>query len=306
MHPYRHARSLILLPGLATLCLAPAPDVEAPHADNDVYQSLLRDGITLAGTHVAFPAPLLREGDNPDAERAALRMLAGSDGAVQELLRNSVTAPQVLRLHDMKAADGTSIRVAHLWFAVHARLEEIDPARLGARADEGKPVEAGNMRFSGRRLSDDELKQRGIARVDPKLEWYSHVSGDLLDRIQVEATDHLRATRGAGSWVFASRTDPRFDDDKEYPNRWIALRPGRQAKQGAEPRRFPGGASTTRISTLVSMPGALLVEGHFAFAEPHAWFEAAPILRSKISLVAQDQIRRLRRELVQRRATTGR
>ncbi len=306
MRPYCLVRSLLLLPCLALLCLAPAPGVEDPHAANDVYVSLLRDGITLAGTHVTFPAPLLKEGDTPDAERAALRSLAGSDSAVQELLRNSVTAPQMLRLHDVKAADGTSIRVADVWFVVHARLEEIDPAQLGSRGDDGKPVEAGNMRFSGRRLSDDELKQRGITREDPQLEWYSHATGDLLDRIHVEATDHLRATRGAGSWVFASRTDPRFDDDKQYPNHWMAMRKGGQAKESAEPRPFPGGASTTRISPLVSMPGALLVEGHFAFAEPHAWFDGAPILRSKIALVAQDQIRRLRRELAQRRSATGR
>ena len=162
------------------------------------------------------------------------------------------------------------------------------------------------MRFSGRRLSDDELKQRGITREDPKLEWYSHATGDLLDRIHVESTDHVRGTKSAGSWVFASRTDPRFDEDKQYPNQWMALRPGGQAKEKAEPRRFAGGASTTRISSLVSKPGVLLVEGHFAFAEPHAWFDGAPILRSKISLVAQDQIRRLRRELAERRSRSGR
>jgi hypothetical protein len=306
MHAYRSVRSLILFPGLAVLCLAPAPAGDAPHAANDVYQGLLRDGITLAGTRVALPAPLLHDGDTPDAERAALRKLAGSDSAVQELLRNSVTAPQILRVHDEKGADGTSIRIADLWFAVHARLEEIDPAQLGGRGDDGKPVEAANMRFSGRRLSDDDLKQRGIMREDPQLEWYTHSTGDLLDRIHVEATDHVRGTKSAASWVFASRTDPRFDDDQQYSNRWTALRTAGQAKQNAQPMRFPGGASTTRISALVSAPGVLLVEGHFVFAEPYAWFDGAPFLRSKISLVAQDQIRRHRRELAERRIKSGR
>jgi hypothetical protein len=162
------------------------------------------------------------------------------------------------------------------------------------------------MRFSGRRLSADELKQRGITSVDQGLEWYSHLTGDLLDRIQVDATDHIRGSKGPGSWVFASRTDPRFDDDKQYPNRWLPHRPGSRVEDNAASQRYSGGASTIRISALVSSPGALLVEGHFAFAEPHAWFEGAPILRSKISLVAQDQIRRLRRELAQRRPATGR
>jgi hypothetical protein len=288
------------LPGLAA---APAAEGKAPHAANDVYQSLLKNGVTLSGAHVAFPAPLLSDGDTPEAERAALLKLAGSQSAVQELLRNAVTAPQILKLRDEKAPDGTLIRAGSVWFAVHAGLDAIHPEDLGDRGAEAKPVEAGNMRFTSKLLDDEALKKRGITRSDPKLEWYTHVVGDLLDRIHVEATDHIRATKSDRSWVFASRTDPRFDDDKEFPNQWTTLGRGGQpqAKESAGPKRFPGGASTTKISQLQSQPGVLLVEGHFAFAEPRAWFDGAPILRSKISLVAQDQIRRLRRELAERR-----
>jgi hypothetical protein len=286
---------------MAVICLAGAAALDGPHASNDVYQALIRNGVTLAGTPIAFPQPLLHDGDSPDVERAALRKLAGSDGAVAELLRNSVTAPQILRLRDEKGTDGTLIRIAELWFAVHAELDEIDPARLGGRDDQGKPVEAGNMRFTTRRLGDDQLAQRKIERRDPKLEWYTHTSGNLLDRIHVESTEHVQGTKAADSWVFAGVTDRRFDDDPEYPNRWDALERGAEKKARGAARRFAGGASMTRISRLKSAPGVLLVEGHFAFAEPRAWFDGAPILRSKIALVAQDQIRRLRRELVQRR-----
>jgi hypothetical protein len=282
-------------------CAAPAQPGGDPHAANDVYQSLLHDGITLAATHVAFPAPLLTDSVTPDAERAILHKLAGSDSAVREFLRNAVTAPQILKLRDEKAADGTIIRVAELYFAVHARLEDIDPGRLGRREEDGKPVEAGNMKLSTRRMSDEALKERGIARQDPKLEWYTHTSGTLLDKIEVESTDRARSTQSAASWVFASRTDLRFDGDKQYPNRWKSVGLG-AAKQSGSPNKFDGGASTTRISRLASSPETLFVECHFAFAEPRAWFDGAPILRSKISIVAQDQIRRLRREFAQRAA----
>jgi hypothetical protein len=314
MNPQLSARASILGVGLglglAALGLAPAPapappGSDGPHGANAVYQELMRDGVTLAGHHIAFPAPLLSDGDSPAAEQVALRKLAGSAAAVEELLRSSVTAPHILRLQDAKAPDGTLIRQGALWFAVHARLEDIDPAQLGTRGAEAKPVESGNMRFSSRLLEDTELTARGITRSDPKLEWYSHVVGDLLDRIHVEATDHMRATKSENSWVFASRTDPRFDDDAQYPNAWRALERG-QPKENAQPNRFSGGASTTRITRLRTQPGVLLVEGHFAFAEPRAWFDGAPILRSKISLIAQDQVRRLRRELAQRKAAPPR
>ena len=64
---------------------------------------------------------------------------------------------------------------------------------------------------------------------------------------------------------------------------------------------YPGGISYTKISRLAFRPSALLVEMHGAFVEPREWFQGGPILRSKFSVVAQDQIRTLRRELARRK-----
>jgi hypothetical protein len=291
--------SLIAALGLVTARLGLAAEIEPAHAQNDIYQFLLDGKLTFGKTPIAFSAPLLRDGDSPEAEHAALLKLAGSDASVRELLRNSVTAPQILKVRDEKSSDGTIIRIAELWFAVHADLEAIDPEKLGGAKKDSERVEAGNMKFSARLLGEDELKERGIVRKDPKVEWYSHMTGELLDRIHVESTSRALATRTRDSWVFASRTDPRFDDDTKEPNRWWPIEPAGKAKpkRATEPQAFAGGASYTKISRLVSAPGTLLVEGHLAFAEPRAWFDGAPILRSKISLVAQDQIRRLRRDL---------
>ena len=33
------------------------------------------------------------------------------------------------------------------------------------------------MRFASRWLGDDELRRRGFKRDDPKLEWYTHLTG---------------------------------------------------------------------------------------------------------------------------------
>ncbi len=134
------------------------------------------------------------------------------------------------------------------------------------------------------------------------------MTGDLLDRIHVEATDHARGSteRGLLGVRLADRSAVRRRQGVPEPLAADRPRSG-QAKESCRRRsRSTGGASITRISRLASMPGALLVEGHFAFAEPHAWFDGAPILRSKISLVAQDQIRRLRRELAQKAPGTPR
>jgi hypothetical protein len=297
--------SIFLVLSLAAANLAAASAIEPSHAGNDLYQSLLSEGLTVAGTRVPFPEPMLHDGDSPDDERKALRALAGSDQGVKELVRDSVTAPQVLKVRDVKAGDGTIIRIADLWFVVRARIDQINPADFGSGREDKKPVSAGNMQFSNHVLTDDELKERGIERKDPRLEWYTHMTGDLLDRIHVESTNHLRASQSEASWVFASRTEARFDSDAKHPNVWWPVKVGASTKPSGPRQPYAGGASTTKISRLQTVPGALLVEGHVAFTEPRPWFDGAPILRSKISLVAQDRIRQLRRDLAKQKSSPG-
>ena len=56
-----------------------------------------------------------------------------------------------------------------------------------------------------------------------------------------------------------------------------------------------------KITRLAAEPNALLVEAHFVYVEPLEWFQGNPILRSKFGVIAQDQIRRLRREIAKKR-----
>jgi hypothetical protein len=284
------------------MTLLAAPPTEPGHASNPLYHTLRDEGWTVGKTHVAFPAPAFSDGMSADEEQTALRAIAGSDREVAELTRDSVTAPFVLRTHDLETEGGV-IRQADLWFVVRARLDDIAPEKAAGGVGDGPPVEAGNMRFRGHRLSADEVEKRGLTptKEAPTREWYVHMAGRLLDRLQVEATDRITASRTDGSWVFAARTDPKFDQDEAFPNRWRPI-----ARQGGEEKEgtlavYAGGASYVKIVRLATVPGALLIEAHFAFDEPKAWFDGAPILRSKIALVAQDRVRGLRRELAKSR-----
>ena len=98
--------------------------------------------------------------------------------------------------------------------------------------------------------------------------------------------------------VIASRTDPAFDSAPKFANRWSTI--GQNGQAGAA-QPYRGGMSYARISRLKQPPGALLVEFHTVFCEPEAWFQGAPILRSKFAPVAQNQIRKMRRELLKNR-----
>lgn len=279
--------------------------IDPAHSRNAVFADVVGQGFTASGTTVKLPEPCLGDGQAAEAQRAALLKVAGSDRKLDEMLRDSVTAPYIIRVKDVKARDAT-IRVVALWFVVHADLAGIDPASEAAKTS-GQSAEAGNMAFRTRILGPDDLRQAGItppaAREENGREtWYAHVHGRLLDRIVFDATSRAQATRTDESIVVAARTDPAFDraEAGDATNGWRSISGGKSKSVG-ERKPYRGGISYTRISRLAFQPGALLVEIHAAFVEPHEWFQGAPILRSKFSVVAQDQIRRLRRELRQRR-----
>ncbi|MFO0911179.1 MAG: hypothetical protein U0794_23045 [Isosphaeraceae bacterium] len=224
-----------------------------------------------------------------------------------ELTRDSVTAPFVLKTSDLPTQGGV-VRKADLWFVVHARLDEIEPETAASGGTGDQVVEAGNMRFELHRLTGSDLTQIGGPtphRQAGSSVGYVHVKGRLLDRLEVEATDRIVGTRSGTEWVVASVTDENFDRDARYPNRWRPVQRKGTTDDPGPYALYPGGASIVTIQQLVTVPGALLVEAHFAFFEPQAWFNGGPILRSKLGLVTQDRVRALRREIAKSRKPSG-
>ena len=130
--------------------------IETEHSANTVHTSLIRDGFDLAGVKVAFPHPLLIDDHTPDAETAILHNLAGSDRAIAEFTRDSVTAPLILKIRDIAVENKGTIRAADLWFVVYTNLEALDLDKASGSED-GKPFEAGNMRFGVTRIGEKEL-----------------------------------------------------------------------------------------------------------------------------------------------------
>jgi hypothetical protein len=287
---------------LLAACLPGQPKIEAAHSHNAVYSQVLSQGLEAGGEKITLPPPRLVEGQDAGAQLAALRDVAASDQAVEEMFRPSITAPYIIKVHDVKTSGGM-IRAADLWFVVYADPKQVDPVREAARTDQ-KDVEVGNMWFQTRLLKADDLKAAGIApaaSTSNQKTWYGHVHARLLDRIDFEVTNQVAASQSDESIVIASRTDPAFA--KEGPNRngWKALSTAGATKSEDSIKPYPGGISYAKMSRVAFKPGALLVEMHVAFVEPHEWFQGAPILRSKFSVAAQDQIRGLRRELARTR-----
>lgn len=291
---------LTALAGIGLLGLGPTP---ADLPTSATFQAVTAPDFRLAGQAIALPAPRLHAAQSGPDQMRALVELAGSTARAEELLRDSVSAPFVLKLRDVPGADGATVRLADLVFAVHAELGQIDPDAV-APAGAGKPVEAGNMRFEGHAVEPGSLKERGIEPPPKSPEarqrlGYVHTSARLLDRIGVEATTRVEAAWNDTGLIVASQTDRRFDGEGPEPNAWTALK---DPKGQPQIYVYEGGAGYVLVSPCRDRPGVLLVEAHFGFVEPKGWFDGNPILRSKLSLIAQDQIRTLRRELQRSKA----
>jgi hypothetical protein len=293
---------LILTFALAT-CLAGQTKIEPAHGQNPVFIHVLEQGLEVGGQTIKLPPPRLVDGAGADAERAALTELAGSDRAFEDLFRDSVTAPFIIKVHDVKAS-GATVRQADVWFAVHGDLKGIDPAHEAARTDQ-KAVEVANMWFQTRILKPEEIRAAGAKAADTSAgkSWYAHIHAKLLDRIDFETTNHVVGSQSSESIVIASATDPSFSNAGPLSNGWKPLIKTDSAQGDTSARQpYAGGSSYAKISRAAFRPGALFVEMHVAFVEPDGWFQGAPILRSKFSVAAQDQIRTLRRELAKQRS----
>lgn len=261
---------------------------------NPIYQTMVGEGVKLDGVIVKLEASRLSGTQTAEEQQRVLREIAGSERALDDLLRDSVTAPFILKVRDLDTPHGT-IRLADLTFAVHADLAKIQP-RDAAREAGGQSVEAANMKVSTSQVAPPILKDLEIPQDDPN-QWFVHTSAEMLGRIRVEATNQVVVSQEEHALLIASMTDPRFQAIKDIPNFWQAL-PNRGNPAGS-PVPYDGSISYAQITEMKGVPGVLVVETRIAFFEPEDWFDGGPILRSKFAPIAQDQIRRLRRELAQ-------
>ena len=58
-------------------------------------------------------------------------------------MRNSTTAPYIIKVHDVKTPDAT-IRLADLWFVVYADLKDVDPAKAFGQGEQLEAFQHGH------------------------------------------------------------------------------------------------------------------------------------------------------------------
>lgn len=288
---------------LVPLAANPQVPVDAHERANPVYRELCQVGLKLDGdARSKLPAPSLAS-DDPSQQKAILRRLAAEEYNLDELTRNSVVAPFILKINDVKKDDRKKDRPQDncyrldLWFVAYGRLDMFDEKELEQRL-----IQLGRSDIAIRLLEPAELKARGIRPPEQAQERYSHSSYTLLDRVQLRLTSRHFWSRTETSLLFAGLSDERFLKDKTFPNQWRPIDKGQDPMPlgPAEPYPYSIGYYQ-KITRLAEPAGALLVEYHALFVEPAGWFRGTNLLRSKLPLLIQSEVRTFRRELAKKK-----
>ncbi len=201
-------------------------------------------------------------------------------------------------------ADGPASQAAgrqvDLWFVAYGDLDSLaDDDFVERQFRSAASEDDSENRPRTKLFTEAELASRGIA-LPSGPNRPAFLAGDftLLDKARISGVARSLKTREADLLVVASLLDERFDSDAEFPNSWRAITRDSAGKRQLGVRQpYAGFGSYAQVTRLAEPAGALLIEYHVAFAEPKGWFNGANLLRSKLPIVAQEGVRKLRRSL---------
>ncbi|MCS6866283.1 MAG: hypothetical protein RMJ56_09540 [Gemmataceae bacterium] len=264
---------------------------------NALYKKLTHEGLDVGGKAKAkFPPPTMPDGLTPAQQTAVIAKLIEKNYTYDQFTRNSTVAPQMIKIEDLPDSDPKNpARAVSVWFLAYCDFKKLDDDRFLERimnANKGTGS-------SGGELKPTDLQKRGltISAGNENRESYGFVEFDFLDKVRIKVTGHAIWSRTEESVVAAAEIDPRFNNDKEFPNEWRSLtKQGGQLKVG-EPQPWSGAAMYVKITKLQEPKGALFVEQHVIYQEPAGWFGAPNYLRAKLPPAVTDNVRKMRAEI---------
>ncbi len=278
---------------LALASVAPAQTIN--HDANTLFRSLLDPGLEVTPNHrVKLPPPIMPDGLDAAKQKEVIEGLIKGSYSFQQFTRDSVVAPYLLKIGDVKTPDPKSpARTVDVYFVIHGDFNLTDDPKFLDRL-----LNVGKGDGSGKGLTRDDLAKRKITWTaeDEKREGYGHVEFDFLEKVRLKVTGHAMWSKSSESVIAAAQVDPRFEGDPEYGNQWQPIiKEGGQSKYGP-PQPYRGSGMYLKLTKLAGMPNAMFAEQHIVYSEPHGWFDGANLLRSKLPPVMQTSVRNMRRE----------
>jgi hypothetical protein len=289
----------ITLLTLTILALAAEP----PANDNPVFQELLEKGITVSdGTTIKLPPPILSDGLDAAGQRAALAKAPNAFYSVDELLkRSSYYGPVEVKVRPIKAAkgEGPTVRAVNIWFVAYGDWDILTSKEFLESTTKTEEGQSQIVTKSGA-LSDAEMAKRSLKATvkEGYEERFLYSTFSLFDRVQISNTRRSVLTRGKDVVLVAGRVDPRFNKDREYPNRWRSLERDAQGNiMPGRPHPFAHAAGYAKITRLKGPADGALVECHVVYEEDHGWFDGINLVKQKAPAMVQEKVRAFRRKL---------
>jgi hypothetical protein len=273
--------------------------------ENSVLKQLIEQGVPVGnGDHVKLPAPTMSDGLDGTAQQEILARIAAPNRRAADLTYKSPVAKFVLKLGDLPTSDERRpFRTIDLWFIAYGRLELFGQQdflqRLVETAESSKQ---GRLPFVKGILNREEMKQLDLLAEDEpdRLQRFFFSTFGLFDRVLVSATRRVVITRQPESVIVAAIIDPRFTKSPTHPNHWRAVDRGERGEPKlGPPQEYESAGLYAKVTRMKDPAGALFIEYHHAFCEPEAWFKGTALLRSKLPMVVQDAVRKLRRRLAE-------
>jgi hypothetical protein len=267
------------------------------YSANPLFERLRTDGLAVTAEKKAtLPEPFMADDLNAAEQQKVLEKVVGSRFPVRTFTSNVGTAPDVHHIKPIGRGEGDAPRVlaVDVAFVAYGSLETVADRDF---------LEGLHKKSKDRKihiLSADELQKRKLTPRSTKdhQERYSHGVFIVLDRVELRAGLHSIVTRQADSLLAASRIDPHFARDPDFPNEWrkITIDEEGQRKLGSAHPYF-GAGGYLKITRLHEPKGALFIEYHLVYTEPSGWFAGADPLTTKLPAIIVSEVRSFRREL---------
>ena len=276
---------------LAALGPAQPPKHES---ENPLFKALLDPGLVVGpDLRVKLPPPMMPDGLSADEQKAIIKKLIGDDYDFDEFTRKSGVAPHILRIRDPQPSDPKSpSRGLDTYFVAYVDLKAFDDERFLERSLNIGKGDGGKAKS----IMKDDLVKRGFdsKAFEAKKEGFAYIEFDFLEKVRLRVAGHGMATKSGESIVAGAEVDSRFRGDKEFPNEWQSIvKEGGETKVSAA-QAYGGSGMYVKITKLVEPAGAVFVEQHIVYSEPHGWFDGANLLRSKLPPVMTINVRRMR------------
>ena len=265
-----------------------AEEVHDGHAVDKLVERLTDEGLSIAEQTVTLKPMWLSDGISAEDQADITDKIAGR--RKRQFYRDSISATFESDIESIKIGDRRAGYVVDFAFVVYASLDDVlekngdDKSGIDSLANESE------MKVTELEPPTDESTDNSDETENTRL---VHGQFTLLEKVLISSVVRTSMKKTEESITVVWEQDRAFDKPGDVSNSWRFT----EAADATMSAVYNGFAGYAKVTKLKARDGALLVEYHYAFAEPKEWSEHKISLRAKLSIVLQESVRKSRRHI---------